>query len=200
MRVAGYMADCPNAECREVREAGQCKQRWHKINDLVCKFCGSYEAASRQKASGQNENDVLKLAHELFYNDHKKRFTLEHAWKELRNDQKWCDLFTSKTAQNPKRRKCETGTQPEEETGPEVDEATIRPLGVKAAKGKGKRPALDSKQVADLHTVWSIKKEDLAIKERLTKMGLLESLLAKKEPLTEPEEGFKNKLMADLMS
>ncbi|XP_024004872.1 glutathione S-transferase T3-like [Eutrema salsugineum] len=87
-RIAAYMAACPKAEGREFREAGQCKQRWHKINDLVCKFCGSYEAASREKASGQNENDVLKLAHELFYNDHKKRFTLEHAWKELRNDQK----------------------------------------------------------------------------------------------------------------
>ena len=49
-----------------------CKQRWHKINDLVCKFCGAYEAAGRERTSGQNENDILKQAHEIFFNNYKK--------------------------------------------------------------------------------------------------------------------------------
>ncbi|XP_013589562.1 PREDICTED: glutathione S-transferase T2-like [Brassica oleracea var. oleracea] len=56
---------------------------------MICKFCGAYEVAMREKTSGQNENDVLKLAHQIFFNNHKKKFLLEHAWKELRNDQKW---------------------------------------------------------------------------------------------------------------
>ena len=88
-RIAAYFADIPlvAAGCEE-REPNHCKQRWHMINDLVSKFCGSYEAATREKTSGQNETDVLKLAHQIFYNNYKQRFTLEHAWKELRHDQK----------------------------------------------------------------------------------------------------------------
>ncbi|XP_024011119.1 glutathione S-transferase T3-like [Eutrema salsugineum] len=48
------------------REWSQCKQRWGRINDQVCKFVGSYAAAQKEKRSGQNENDVMKLAHEIF--------------------------------------------------------------------------------------------------------------------------------------
>ncbi|KAF3485114.1 hypothetical protein F2Q69_00052362 [Brassica cretica] len=87
-RIAAYFAaSLKVAGCKQ-REPYHCKQRWHKMNDLVCKFCGAYEAATREKTSGCNENDVLKRAHEIFYNNHKKKFTLEHAWKELRNNQK----------------------------------------------------------------------------------------------------------------
>ena len=64
----------------------------NKINDLVSKFCGAYEAATRERSSDQNENDVLKLAHEILFNNHNKKFTLEHDWKDLCNDQKWCDM------------------------------------------------------------------------------------------------------------
>uniref|UniRef100_A0A0D2ZWR3 No apical meristem-associated C-terminal domain-containing protein n=1 Tax=Brassica oleracea var. oleracea TaxID=109376 RepID=A0A0D2ZWR3_BRAOL len=119
----------------ELREYTHCKQRWHKINDQVNKFCGAFEAASREKTSGQNENDVLKLAHEIFFNNPPKKIILEHAWKELRNDQKWCELSYQGTA---KRRKCDEGSQSEtshaNETGTEE-----RPPGVKAAKGKKKK-------------------------------------------------------------
>ena len=85
-RIAAYYAASPKVAPGEEREASNCKQRWHKINDLVSKFSGSYEAATREKTSGQNEVDVLKHAHEIFYNIYKKKFTLEHAWKKLRND------------------------------------------------------------------------------------------------------------------
>ncbi|KAF2609501.1 hypothetical protein F2Q68_00045749 [Brassica cretica] len=68
-RIAAYYAASPKAAGSEEREPGHCKQRWHKINDSVCKFCGSYEAVTREKTSGCNENDVLKRAHEIFYNN-----------------------------------------------------------------------------------------------------------------------------------
>ena len=38
------------------------------------------------------------------------------------------------------------------------------------------------------------------MKERLSKMSLLDSLIAKKEPLAEYEETLKEKLISDLMS
>ena len=75
-RITAYFAASPKVAGCEHREAAHCKQRWHKINVLVNKFCGAYETASRLKSSGQNDNDVLKLAHEIFFNNHKKKSTL----------------------------------------------------------------------------------------------------------------------------
>ncbi|XP_013607785.1 PREDICTED: glutathione S-transferase T3-like [Brassica oleracea var. oleracea] len=102
-------------------------------------------AATREKSSGQNENDVLKVAHEIFFNNHKKRFTLEHAWKELRNDQKWCELSTVKNEGISKKRKCEDGfnsASSQAATGVD-EEGAIRPPGVKAAKARGKKTMVE---------------------------------------------------------
>ncbi|CAN7057045.1 unnamed protein product [Brassica oleracea var. botrytis] len=107
-RITDYFDASPKLTGCEKREPMHCKQRWHKINDLDCKFCGAYEAAAREKTPGQNENDILKQAHVIFFNNYKKKFTLEHAWKELRHDQKWCDLSTERTS---KKKKCEDGAQ-----------------------------------------------------------------------------------------
>ncbi|XP_013704714.2 glutathione S-transferase T3-like [Brassica napus] len=51
-RIASYFAASQKVAGCEPREALHCKTRWQKINDLVCKFCGSYEAAIRDKTSG----------------------------------------------------------------------------------------------------------------------------------------------------
>lgn len=56
------------------------------------------------------------------------------------------------------------------------------------------------KGLNDFQTMWSIKQQDLVIKERLSKMSLLDNLIAKKEPLGESEEALKNKLINDLLS
>ena len=45
--------------------------------------------------------------------------------------------------------------------------------------------------------MWQIKKEDLTMKEKLSKLAILNTLLAKKKPLSEAEEFVKNKLMAE---
>jgi len=45
-----------------------------------------------------------------------------------------------------------------------------------------------------------MKKEDLAMKEKLSKMKLLESLIAKPEPLADYEEALKKRLVTDLLS
>ncbi|XP_022569514.1 glutathione S-transferase T3-like [Brassica napus] len=213
-RIAAYFAASPKVAGSEHREPSNCKQRWQKINDTVNKFCGAFEAASRDKSSGQNETDVLKLAHEIFYNNHQKKFNLEHAWKELRNDQKWCELSTSKTQGSAKRRKCDDGansstSRATETTNGEDDQGDTRPPGVKAAKGQRKKKDLaegkkkdlaEGKAVYEFETMWSMKKEDLAMKEKLSKMKLLESLIAKPEPLADYEEALKKRLVTDLLS
>uniref|UniRef100_A0A0D3BIC7 Myb-like domain-containing protein n=1 Tax=Brassica oleracea var. oleracea TaxID=109376 RepID=A0A0D3BIC7_BRAOL len=204
-RIAAYYNVSPQAAGSEKREPRHCKNRWQKINDLVCKFSGAFEAATREKTSGQNENDVLKLAHHIFYTNHKKNFTLEHAWKELRNDQKWCEVSTAKTDGNSKKRKCGDVSQSasskaiEEDSGDD-DEVTTRPPGVKAAKARSKKTMDDGKKLSQFQTMWSLKQQDLVFKERLSKNKLLDSLIAKQGPLADKEEALKKKLINELMS
>ena len=84
-RVGEYYAASPHArEGGVLRAHDHCKQRWHKINDQTNKFYAAFAAAERQISSGQNENDVLKAAHEIFYSDCKMKFTMEHAWCVLK--------------------------------------------------------------------------------------------------------------------
>ncbi|KAF2563593.1 hypothetical protein F2Q70_00015359 [Brassica cretica] len=83
----------------------------------------------------------------------------------------------------------------------EADQGTIRPHGVKAAKGAGKKSTVEEKTLSEFQSMWSIKQHDLlAIKERLSKMSLLDSLLAKKEPLADYEEALNKKLINGLLS
>ncbi|CAL9224659.1 unnamed protein product, partial [Arabidopsis halleri] len=73
--------------------------------DQVCKFVGSLAAATSQKSSGQNENDVMKLAHQIYSKDYGVKFTLDHCWRELRLDQKWCAASSPAESDKSKRRK-----------------------------------------------------------------------------------------------
>ena len=59
---------------------------------------------------------------------------------------------------------------------------------------------VEGKALSEFQSMWSIKQQALAIKERFSKMSLLDSLLAKKEPLADYEEALKKKLINDLLS
>ncbi|XP_013601833.1 PREDICTED: glutathione S-transferase T3-like [Brassica oleracea var. oleracea] len=93
------------------REWSQCKQ--------------SYEAALKEQSSGQNENNVMKSAHDIFFNNYQAKFTLEHAWRKLRYDQKWRSNSISRDGAKEKMKEAA-------ETVHDSDEA--RPPGVKACK------------------------------------------------------------------
>ena len=60
-----------------------------------------------------------------------------------------------------------------------ADEGTTRPTGVKVAKARGKKPMVEGKELSKFQTMWRIKQHDLAMKEKLSKMKLLDSLIAK---------------------
>ncbi|XP_013665132.2 glutathione S-transferase T3-like [Brassica napus] len=197
-----YYAASLKVESGDKRGALQCKQRWQKINDLLCKFCGSYAAATRQKTSGQSESDVVKLAHEIFFNDQKIKFNLHHAWEELRYDQKWCEHASSKLGGSAKKRKCEDGAETESSQATiNVDDLpTKRPAGVKAAKAaSAKKPIVDKEADEKFGKLCSIKEKDLVLTERVSKMRLLDSLITNKEPLSEKEEALKSKLLTEML-
>lgn len=58
---------------------------------------------------------------------------------------------------------------------------------------------VDGKDLSEYQTMWVIRQQDIASKERLSKFKLLESLIAKKE-LADYEEVLKKKLVDELIS
>ncbi|XP_024004314.1 glutathione S-transferase T3-like isoform X2 [Eutrema salsugineum] len=199
-RISNYFAASQKPSGTVNREAIQCKQRWQKINEAVCKFSGCYDAATRARTSGQNENDILKMAHEIYFNDNKKKFTMEHAWKELRFDQKWCDQTSAKKEGSCKRPRFEDGGQSHNINAEPIDvETAKRPAGVKAAKAKGKSPTVDPIVFSQFQNMLQMNEKDMVTRERLLRMSMLDNLLAKKEPLTESEEVLKQNLITELI-
>ncbi|WZZ18671.1 hypothetical protein YC2023_111760 [Brassica napus] len=72
------------------------------------------------------------------------------------------------------------------------------PVGItknQALSAKAKRNG-NGKSVDYYTTVLELRKVDLDRKEKLQKLAILDTLLAKPEPLTEAEETAKNKLLA----
>lgn len=183
-RIVEYYNSSPQLVGTTPRELGQCKQRWQRINDLVCKFCGSYDLALRGQSSGQNENDVMKAALDIFHNDHNTKFSMEHAWRELRHDVKWCATYMVKDKRKAVASVDGEGFVPEPEE---------RPIGIKAAKAaRKKKKGGKEEELAKLEGL-------LAIKKQISNQSLLESLLAKPEPLTDIELAIKLKLMSQIL-
>ncbi|WZZ00760.1 hypothetical protein YC2023_073088 [Brassica napus] len=86
------------------------------------------------------------------------------------------------------------------EPGPQLSSTSVtdhelRPEGVKPAKAK--RSNGQEKSVADYTSVWEMRQAELARKEKLSKLAILDILLARKEPLSKAEEVAKNKLLAE---
>ncbi|KAF8094442.1 hypothetical protein N665_0363s0008 [Sinapis alba] len=172
-RIVEYYNSSPLLVGTTPRELGQCN-----------KFAGCYEMALREQRSGQNDNDVMKAALDIFHNDQNMKFNLEHAWRELRHDVKWCSIYLEKDSGKEKRKQADSsgGTDAEE-----------RPIGVKAAKAGCKRKKSGKEEeLAKLEGL-------LDIKNQISKQSLLESLLAKPEPLSEMELALKNKLMSQML-
>nr|VDD52729.1 unnamed protein product [Brassica oleracea] len=111
-RVAEYYAASPHGgEEGEKREHLHCKKR--------------------QISSGESDTDVLKRAHDIFYADHRTKFSLEHAWCVLRYKQKWLSLNTPKASSKRK-----NGETTAETSTTENGYHETRPEGIKAGKSK----------------------------------------------------------------
>ncbi|KAF3575071.1 hypothetical protein F2Q69_00060466 [Brassica cretica] len=59
---------------------------------------------------------------------------------------------------------------------------------------------VEGKEMSEFQTMWRIKQQDLAMKQKLSKMKLLDSLIAKQEPLADYEEALKKKLINEFLS
>ena len=142
----------------------------------------------REQRSGQNDDDLMKAALDYFFNDQGHKFGLEHAWRELRHDQKWCSTIVDKDGRKEKRK-----LVLEVDTYEEVGQQEGRPIGVKAAKAATKKKKSGKEEeLSHLQVI-------MEMKQNMSNQKLLHRLLAKKEPLTELETSLKLKLMSDMV-
>uniref|UniRef100_A0A0D3DCP4 Myb-like domain-containing protein n=1 Tax=Brassica oleracea var. oleracea TaxID=109376 RepID=A0A0D3DCP4_BRAOL len=68
-RIVDYYNASPQLVGTVPREVTSCKQRWGRINTDVSKFAGCYDAALREQRSGQNDDDVMKAALDIFFSN-----------------------------------------------------------------------------------------------------------------------------------
>ena len=130
----------------------------------------------------------MKAALDSFYTIYGHKFSLEHAWRELRHDQKWQATYTVKDREKEKRKQVH-----DVDTEDEVAEPEIRPVGVKAAKAAGKmKKSGKEEEMSQLQSI-------LQMKEKLSKQKILERLFGKKDPVSEVEESLKLKLMNEML-
>ncbi|XP_048622872.1 glutathione S-transferase T3-like [Brassica napus] len=93
-RIVDYYNASPLLVGTIPRKLCPCKQRWARINEQVSKFAGCYDGALREQRSGQNDDDIMKAALDIFFINNGYKFALDHCWRELRHDQKWCATHT----------------------------------------------------------------------------------------------------------
>ncbi|XP_023644445.1 glutathione S-transferase T3-like [Capsella rubella] len=148
----------------------------------------------RLNSSGHSDNDVLKVAHDIYYSNHKSMFTLEHCWCLLRYEQKWLSLNTINSGTPKGRSKRKPQQDSSHSTTSTGEDCEIRPEGVKAAKAKKNNG--QGKAVAEYQSMWEIKKVEMAETEKLQKLAILDTILAKKEPLSESDELIKKKIVS----
>ncbi|XP_019088381.1 PREDICTED: F-box protein At2g14710-like [Camelina sativa] len=158
-------------------------------------------AAERLNNSGHSENDVLKVAHNIYFSDYKTKFTMEHYWCLLRFEQKWLNLHAINNPSTSVRTKMKPVAAASQSETASKSEATHtekdfekRPQGVKAAKAS--RNNGQGKALAEYKRMWEVKKLDMAEKEKLQKLGILDTLLAKPEPLSAVDQVIKDKIVA----
>ncbi|XP_010445002.1 PREDICTED: glutathione S-transferase T3-like [Camelina sativa] len=179
-RVADYYKAHVGGTGSNARGTSQCKARWNKINHQINKFVGCYAQASTRRKSGESEDVVLRMA-------------------ELKNDQKWITEHHEKCG--IKRTKLAYEGEFAATSSNGGDE--MRPLGVKAAKKKGNKPAVSSDvpdgSVDRLDKIIAMKDQEQAAKERHGKMRLLDSLLNKSE-LTPAEVLLRDKLLDQMLT
>ncbi len=133
------------------RDQTRCKARWQKkINASVSKFVGCFEQATNQPHSGEGDADILKRAHQRYFEQMDKEFKEEHAWIALRDEPKWSIDYLHKI----NRSNTSSGSSKRSRSDMEGDTPTSvinehpieRPMGIKAAKRKGKASASTSRE------------------------------------------------------
>ncbi|CAI8616345.1 unnamed protein product [Vicia faba] len=108
---------------------------------MVQKFVGCYKQAVNGKKSGTLENDIMASAHAFFAQDQGTTFNLEYAWRLLKDEPKWMGESIGSSSKITKTSASGASSEnPDTHSSYEFNSSSPmeRPMGQKAAKGKGK--------------------------------------------------------------
>ncbi|XP_058759812.1 glutathione S-transferase T3-like [Vicia villosa] len=128
------------------------KGRWHKkINPSVQKLFWCYKQALAAKKSGSYEINIISTAHNIYYQDEHEKFTLEEAWRLLKDEPKWLAGSSEPSAKRTKNSisgAYSSSSNPPTPTSSEYNSPSPtflrRPIGQKAAKRKEKEKFVES--------------------------------------------------------
>ncbi|PNX54585.1 glutathione S-transferase t2-like protein [Trifolium pratense] len=165
------------------REWSTLKSRWHLLNKHCQWFCGSYKLAVANKKSGQSETDIMDEARKLFAQVHHQRFTMEHAWRLLKDEPKWKGQEMNNSSKRSKTSSTGTYSSTSNPENPidcsEYNSATQtdRPLGQKAAKRKGKgKETSSTTPIVDLTGMENASEKKLVVYGKIAEARLAESI------------------------
>ncbi|XP_013607668.1 PREDICTED: uncharacterized protein LOC106314321 [Brassica oleracea var. oleracea] len=158
-----------------------------------------YASSSHGREDGVREHGCCKKRwHRINEDVNKFCASYSAAERQMRSGEtdtdKWLSLTTPTAGGVSKRKNVEINSQTSTNEG--FVDIESRPECVKAAKAK--RNTGKGKSVAEIATVWEMKKDDLVRKERLSRLAILDTLLGKTQPFSEAEDVVKNKLLAEL--
>ncbi|KAK2434803.1 glutathione S-transferase T3 [Trifolium repens] len=167
------------------REWSTLKSRWHLLNKHCQWFCGSYKLVVANKKSGQSERDVMDEACKLFVQVRHQRFTMEHAWRLLKDEPKWKGEEMNNSSKRSKTSSTGTYSSISNPKNPidcsEYNSATQtdRPLGQKAAKRKVKgKASLSTTPIVDLTRMENASEKKLVVYGKIAEARLAENIPA----------------------
>ncbi|XP_058775486.1 glutathione S-transferase T3-like [Vicia villosa] len=149
---------------------------WSRIKEGYNNYRGPltvrecYKLAVANKKSGQSETDVMDEARKIFVQVRHQRFTMEHAWRLLKDEPKWKGQEMNNSSKRSKISSDGTYSSTSNSENP-IDcseynsvTQTDRPTGQKAAKRKGKGKASTSiAPIVDLTGLENVVEKKLSI-------------------------------------
>lgn len=113
------------------RDINQLKIHWGRLNRCLTEFNGFYSKVTKVNKSGYSDDMLIEEAQQMYKKKYGKLFTLEHWWKKLRKEPKWC--ASAAQLEKNKSKIVDVDDTDDDDEG--------RPIGREAAKEqrKGKR-------------------------------------------------------------
>ncbi|CAD6246298.1 unnamed protein product [Miscanthus lutarioriparius] len=151
------------------RDINQLKIHWTRLNRMITEFNGFFSSVSKVNKSGYSDDMLMDEAQQMYKKKYGKRFALEHWWKKLKKEPKWCA-----SAAQLEKEKSKTVDVDATDDGEEA-----RPIGREAAKAqrKGKRKVEEVKDgismLADsINKIAEITQERKKEREKVTEAQL----------------------------
>ncbi|XP_074353245.1 glutathione S-transferase T2-like [Apium graveolens] len=133
------------------------RKGWQRINEGAQKYGVCFKKAQKLVGSGSNMSNIIETAHSLHTTTYKKKSNFKPHYFQLHGQPKWRP--PPSTTESSKRTKISSsGAYSSSEnndtpTNENVVESPVRPIGVKAAKRKGKGKARTAEAIDEFEAL-----------------------------------------------